>query len=238
MTADTGSFQEYDWNGAGNSGESGEAPPAHDYTSLFGAPDYLKLIRGNTGTAQSREYAEKIRSLMKAAVLASLRTGQVPDAAAFLHYGPEFATASGEFAASNEHARKAIDLITSPDSPALLFTVAAITLAYQLARNHEPQLARASETRKQQRAARRQAKRDGSQPPKPPPHKVSIHLPFGRKLEFGIRFRMRLPLVKLLAASVRAQTYDPAELATRVFSDPKLIAELRKQGIPVIIRDK
>jgi hypothetical protein len=231
MTTDTGQYQEYDWNDQGS--DNGFTPDDDpDYASLFDAPDYAKLIRGGTQTTVSKEYADKIRSLLKAGVLGTLRSGNIPDAATLLHYGPEFASATGELAASSERTRKLIDLITAPDAPVLLFTVVAVSMVFQLARNHEKELSAASMTRREQRTARKQARKDGT--PKPPARGITIKLPFGKSFTIGVRFRF--PIAKALAASIRAQTHDPADLATKVFSDPKLIAELRKQGIPVVIR--
>ena len=230
----TGQYQEYEWD-TGTTSDNGayrdDSEP--DYTSLFDAPDYAKLVRGGTQTAVSKEYAEKIRSILKAGVLGTLRAGNIPDAATLLHYGPEFATATGELAASSERTRKVLDFLTAPDAPALLFTVVAVSMIFQFARNHEKDLAQASMTRREQRAARKQARKQGT-PQAPPPRGLKVKLPFGKSFTIGIRFHF--PLTRTLAASIRSQTHDPADLTTKVFSDPKLIAELRKQGIPVVIR--
>jgi hypothetical protein len=63
----------------------------------------------------------------------------VPDAAAIIMHGSDLSRAAGDWAASDARVRKAIDFIAGgTENPALAFAAAALPMALQMLRNHEP----------------------------------------------------------------------------------------------------
>jgi hypothetical protein len=201
---------------------NGNSQPDFDITSLFNAPDIASFIKLPT-TQTSREYEQRVKSLLKAGVIGAINVENWADAATLLYHGPGFAAAAGQLANADDHAKRAIDLFTTPSSPLGMFIVTAIPLISQLMRNHEKQLKEAPSafrTRKERRAARR-AEQD-AQP------KVTVHLPFGKTIR--MRVRAKFPIGRVFAA-FRGQTRDPSQLAYEVFNNPKLQAELLKQGV-------
>ncbi len=201
---------------------------SNSYSAIFDAPDYSSFVK-QPKTATSREYELKARSMIKSGVMFSLQHGNAADAAAFLHYGPNLASAAGHFADSSEHARKMIDMITAPDNPTVIFALAALTLTSQLLRNRESLLAQLPEERKLARAQRK-AERANE---KATPPRLSVRVPFTRK-QIPIRFRFRFSFTGML----RSQTKDPNQLVQDVFTDENLVKELAKQNIRVTVRPK
>jgi hypothetical protein len=204
--------------------------------SLFDAPDYAQFIR-HQQTSRGAEYQKKVESMLKAAALTCFRNGDAVDGATILHYGPSFAHKAGDLTDVSDNARRAIDMLTAPDNPWVMFAIAALPFGMQLFRNHEAEASAAAKQVKQTRAEKREYKRrvrTGELPP-PPPRKVkgiTIHGPFGRK--FTVRIPVPRPAV--LINLLRSQTHEPAELATKVLSDPKLQKALAKQGIIIEVR--
>jgi hypothetical protein len=199
--------------------------PSYDWRTIWEAPDYAQLI----STRQSRkakEYTSKANSVLKAATLASINAGDFPDAAALLHHGPPFSHAVGQWADSNDRVAQAIDIITSPSSPVLMFTVTGLALVAQLFRNHETQLAEIPNARKRAKAEKQARKATAKA--EPPRFTVKA---FGR--QWPIRMRNRFKVRNLLGG-FRAQTQPPDQLTMRVFSDEKLQAALEKQGIKLV----
>jgi hypothetical protein len=84
------------------------------------------------------DYEDKVKSFLHT-VLKSTADSEstVPDAAAIIKYGPDFAEKTGDLAEHDPRVRKAIDLITAPDNPYFAFIMAAAPLAIQIIRNHE-----------------------------------------------------------------------------------------------------
>lgn len=216
-----------------HAGNGSEAPPKSgrddntpDYSKLFDAPDYSTFVK-LPKTAEAREYEKRVKSLLKAGVLSSIGSGNLADAAAFLHYGPGFAAAAGDLAGADEHAAKALDILTAPANPYMMFLLTAAPLVAQLVRNHEPEISRINvnpatwKERRQQRKAERAAR--GDQP------KFTLHLPFGRTITLGVR--IKFTMFKNMIAGFKANTHDPAMLTYNVFTDPKLLRELHKQGV-------
>jgi hypothetical protein len=201
-----------------------EPPP--DYRVIFGAPDLTTFFK-KTRTPTQKEYEARCASFLKAGVIGALNTGNMPDAAALLDLGPQFAQATGVLADADERARKAIDLLTSPNSPIAMFALTALPLISQLMRNHEPQIKAAPDTWRAARAARKAAKAGGPPVAKTEPA-FTLHLPFGRKIP--VRLTTRIKVGKLLSG-FRSQTSDPRELTFKVFSDPKIVKALADQGI-------
>jgi hypothetical protein len=202
-----------------------ETEEAYDWRTIWEAPDYAQLI----ATRQSRkakEYTSKANSVVKALTLASINAGDFPDAAALLHHGPPFTHAVGQWADSNDRVAAAVDIITSPSSPVLMFTVTGIALVAQIFRNHEAQLAEIPNTRKRAKAMKQAARAQSKA--EPPRFTVKA---FGRQWPIRIRSRFK---VRSLLGGFRAQTQPPEQLTVRVFSDEKLQSALEKQGIKLV----
>lgn len=203
-----------------------EDPPedAPGWEAIVNAPDYSQLI----ATRQSRRaklYTDKVNSVLKAGTFACINAGDFPDAAAILHHGPPFSYAAGQLADKNEKTARIIDLITSPESPAVLFAITASVIVTQLLRNHEDQIKRIPETR---REARRRRKAMATAKVEEPP-RFTIRI-LGR--EFPIRYRSKFRWSKAVGV-FRIQTQDPEDLTLRVFSDPDVMKSLEKQGFTI-----
>lgn|SRR5215475_407740 len=196
------------------------------WEAIWNAPDYSTLI----GARQSRraaEYTKKVNSVFKAVTFASIQAGDMPDAAAVLHHGPPFSHALGQLADKDRRVAASIDMLTSPSSPVMMALVTGVTLLAQVARNHEDQIKEIPNARKRARAIKKAQK--GSEVP--PRFTIRV---LGRS--FPIRFRSRFK-VSTLFAGFRSQTHEPQLLVMQVFSDPKLLTALEKQGIRLVKTD-
>ena len=214
-------------NGQTPSDDDTETPDIN-LTALFEAPDLAQFIK-LPKTRVARKYEQKIQAVLKAGLTASLNSDHVPDAAAFLYHGPGIAAAGGTLADQDERTRKVIDLITTPGNPAAMFLLAGTPFIAQLIRNHETELEQARDTARQRRKDARQRRRTGEPKPSKSTPRVSVTIPFIRKT-VSVGFRVRFP-VKRILSGFRSQTQPPDKLAYHVFSDPKVVAELQKQGI-------
>ena len=204
--------------------------PEEDVTweTIWNAPDYSQLI----ATRQSRrakEYTSKANSVAKALTMASIQAGDFPDAAALLHYGPPFTHALGQLADQNKRVAQAVDMLTTPSSPVVMFAVAAIALGSQIARNHEAQIKEIPNARKRAKAIKKTMKQNDKVTP--PRFTVKV---LGRQIP--IRFRSRIKFGAMFAG-FRSQTQEPQQLTFSVFSDPKVIAALEKQGFKLVSND-
>lgn len=204
---------------------NGHAPPS-DWRSIFDAPSYTDLIRP-AQSAKAKEYSDKVKSILKSGTVGAIKLGDLPDAATMLAYGPAFADASGQLAAQNEWAANAIDILTSPGSAPLTFALTASTFLLQLARNHEATFKELPNARRNAKL-RKRAMQDAH---KAEPPRFTIRA-FGR--EWPIRYRVRNNKLKGIFGAFRAQTRDPGELTYNVFTDPKVVSMLRKQGIVLV----
>lgn len=203
---------------------SGDTAGKPDLHSLFDAPDLASFVKAPK-TATAKEYEQRVRALLKAGIIGAINNKDLPDAATLIYHGPSFAAAAGYLADADDRAKHTIDMLTTPGNPYALFIMATLPMISQLFRNHERQLRTAPEvfrSRKQRKAARKAE--NANQP------KVEIKLPFGRSIKLGLR--ARFPIGRIFA-NMRGQTQDPDELTYRVFSDPKVVSELRKQGVPI-----
>jgi hypothetical protein len=203
----------------------GDNPPADESSGQYTGPDMSFMDSPDFGdfvrlpkTARAREYEKKTASALKAAMLACLGTpGTQPDAAAIIYHGSSFSKAAGILADRDEHAARFLDILTSPDNPYILFALAAVPLVSQLARNHEKQLAAVPDKVKMSRTQRK-----AQRALKPA---VEITIPF-------IKRKIKLPFrIKIGLSIFRAQSVDPNALMQRVFTDPVVVKELRKQGM-------
>ena len=198
-----------------------------DYSDLFGAPDFSSFIH-KPKSRIALDYEKRVLSFLKAGMLGAINTGNYPDAATIIALGPSFAAATGELAAADEHVAGFIDLVTAPANPYALFAMTVIPFVSQLVRNHEPQLAELTdkEKRKTRRTMRKQqGKLDAQMRPA-----LTVKIPF-------IKREIRLPF-RIKGINVwrrfRAQTQDPQALTYAVFSDPKVLKALEKQGIKIV----
>jgi hypothetical protein len=201
---------------------NGQPVTEPDWRSIFDAPDYTQIVK-TVQTAKSREYAIKVKSVLKSGVIGALNINDFPDAAAILAYGPGFADAAGQLAEASPRAERAIEIITSPSNVYVTFALTALPFFAQIVRNHEPQLKELPNVRRNARL-RRKAMSDAK---KAEPPRFTIRL-FGK--EWPIRFRSRFKPSKVLAL-FKTQTQEPESLTINVFSDPKVIKALEKQGI-------
>jgi len=217
--------------------EVSNEPSEPRYAAIFDAPDYTTLIR-IPKTAKAREYEKRMRSLLKAGTIGAINSGRLVDAATFLHYGPGLAAAVGDLAGADEKAAKAIDMFTSPASPALVFAATVLPFLGQMLRNHEDQMREMPSSVREFRKMRRQIKAQKAEANGgPEPAKVSIRVPFTR-FHMNFNVRLRWHPFRSLMAGVRTQTKEPSALVYQVFTDEKLLAALAKQGISIHIERK
>lgn len=210
-------------------------PPDEDtteeYTSLFDAPDYATFVKPEQ-TKRSKDYEQKVKSVLKATALAAFRNGYVADGATILHYGPSFAKTCGDLTDVSDGAAKAIDMITTPDNPWVVFAFAAIPFAFQFVRNHEQTAEQVQQGWRAARKERKAAKARGEIPLKREGTPIQIKLPFGK--QFTIR--VHLPRPASFVKAFHAQTHDPRTLTHHVLSDVKLRRVLEEQGIKFMVR--
>lgn len=211
------------------------APPPNDntrsYNTIFDAPDYAAFVK-HEQTNTAREYEEKVASMLKALALGAFKNGDIVDGATILHYGKPFAKTAGDLTDVSNGARRAIDLLTAPDNPWVVFVTTALPFAMQMMRNHEQTGSAVAKGWREARKERKRLKQEGRLPPKSEGTPITIKGPFGRKLTF----RIHLPRAAKVWNFFRAQTRDPVDLVTDVMSDEKLRKALAKQGIVVTVR--
>jgi hypothetical protein len=195
------------------------------WEAIWNAPDYSLLIKTRQ-SLRAKEYTTKINSVLKAATFASIQAGDLPDAAAILHYGPAWSNAMGVMADKDKRVAGAIDMLTSPSSPLVMALVTTITLAAQILRNHEKQIKEIPNARKRAKAEKK-ARAAGAKLA-PPRFKMRIW-----KWEIPVRFQPRVKLSTLFSG-FRAQTQAPELLTMAVFSDEDLLKALEKQGIRLV----
>jgi hypothetical protein len=191
----------------------------------------LKFIDADIGefikrpkTAIAREYEHKAESALNAVMrFCAQNPKTVPDAAAIIAYGDNFAAAVGEVAEINPKTRRMIDLILTPESPWLALAIAGIPLATQLMRNHQESLATIPSrfgSREQRKAAKAERKASKASQPK-----------FTFKI-LGKQIGIRIPL-KFKLGILTSQTVEPESLTNAVFSNEQVVKALKKRGIDV-----
>lgn len=207
-----------------DTGANGHRAEGEDWRSIFDAADFTSLIKP-AQTAKAKAYSGKVKSMLKSGVVGAINVGDFPDAATILHYGPSFADAAGQLADAEDWAAKAIDIITSPGNPVMLFLMTTIPFGAQFFRNHEQAIKQIPETRRQSRRRRKaMATAHKAEPPR-----FTIRA-FGRA--WPIHFRT--PKLGKALAGFTAQTRDPEALTYQVFTDPAVIRALKKQGIVLV----
>jgi hypothetical protein len=196
------------------------------YNVIFEAPDFASLMK-HKSSSTAKDYTDRVRSMVKAGVIAGIKTGNFADAAALLDHGDAFARATGDIADVSDTARKYLDILTAPDSPWLAFAMTSAMLFSQVARNHSEGIKTAAVTRKDKKRARKAAIAEGTMPEGAVTWKVPLI-----KKHVTLRFKISPKAILTRVAMVfQGSTYSPQELAFRVFSDEALIKTLASQGI-------
>lgn len=205
-----------------------EDAPSSAQPFLLDAPDFTQFVK-RTRTARGKEYEQKLASMGKAGFYFALHNGMYPDAAAILEKGPSAAEKLGDLAAQDERIARGIDMLTAPDNPYFAAGVAVIGLLGQLWRNHEPEIQQLPAMMKESRAERKVRKSAEKDTPK---RGIRVTLPFiKRTVTLGVK--LKFPIVGRMGKAVRMNTQEPQVIVNRVFSDPKLLRELKKQGIVI-----
>lgn len=188
----------------------GEEPGGQDYDQ----PD-SSFVTGDKRSPTAKTYERKTRKVLNAVFRqAVVHESTVPDAAAIIMYGPQFAEKLGDLAAHDVRVRRGIDMITEgSENPYLAFAVAAFPLVTQVWRNHEESLSPtgAVQAIKQSRARAKEK----------PTRQIKI--PFTKRF---LRIRFRLSF-----AGLRNMTNDPNALASYVFSNQEILDSMAKAGI-------
>lgn len=198
--------------------------------TLFDAPDYALFIR-HTRTERGKEYEQKVASMLKAAALGAFKSGNIHDGCAIVHYGPSFAKKCGDLTDVSQGAAKAIDLLTTPDNPWVMFAAISVPFIMQLFRNHEQEARIVKKTWREERAERKRMKAEGLTSPREKNGKpFTVRLPFGRSFTVHVH----IPTPRVILRVFYAQTKNPADLTTQVLSDTRLIKALEKEGIQFI----
>lgn len=124
-----------------------EPPEIPDVQEEPPKPD-ADLLKDRSRSRKEREYAKKVRKVFGMLTRVTItRPATVPDAAAFLLYGPKVSDSVGRLAAEHDAITGAVDIIdTLNDSPYIALATSLAPLAMQLARNHEPILEPAERT--------------------------------------------------------------------------------------------
>lgn len=185
-----------------------------DSHSDYQEPDET-IIKEKPKSRTHKEYEKKVRGGLATAfnILAS-RESTVPDAAAIIMHGPEFADKAGALADHDARFRRAIDMLSEgSENPYIAFAAAAIPMGLQVYRNHKDILQPSviASTIKQNRAEAKAR----------PPRKIRI--PFTKKY-LEVRLQFQLP-------SVEAVTNPPEALSNYVFSQPAVQEMIKKQEI-------
>ena len=212
-----------------------EEEEEYDFSDLFSAPNYADFIRTKPNS-NAQKYEVRVASLMKAGLMASINAENYPDAATFLKHGPRFSKAAGNLAAESPQFAAMVDMLTAPESPVVMFALAAIPLFGQLWRNHQSEVEQAASTFRQRRAQAKAERKAGvKQPTTVKPLKVKL---FKREWTVPIKVRVKFPNPMRFFKAFLAPTVDPRRLTYEVLGDPKVQAELRKMGIhPVSSQD-
>lgn len=185
------------------------------WQAILDAPDYISLLKGKP-TAQAQEYQTRVNSVLKEVLKYRLGSGtpsSLADVSALLAYGPDFAERAGALADHDERARKALDILTAPDNPWIMFAFAAIPLIGQFLRNHDEQIKAIPGAVKKTRAER---KAERANRPKP-----VIHLG-KRVITLPIRVRIRFALF-------RPNSVEPQALINHVMASEKVRKALKEQ---------
>lgn len=204
--------------------QNGQAPETAKWQAILDAPEYTSLLKGRP-SAEAREYQERVNSILKETLKYRLGAGTISglaDVSAILAYGPDFAERTGVLAAHDDKAKKAIDMLTAPDNPWVLFAFAALPLIGQVLRNHDEDVTRIRRGwSKEARAERRAQKETRAVAPKP---KIRL---FKREITLPFRLRIKLSLF-------RPNSVEPQVLINQVMGSDKVRKAIHeKYGVKI-----
>lgn len=204
--------------------QNGEGPKLPNWQAILDAPEYTSLLKGRP-SQEAREYQDRVNSILKETLKYRLGAGTITglaDVSAILAYGPDFAERAGMLAAYDDKAKKALDMLTAPDNPWVLFAFAAIPLIGQLLRNHDEDVTRIRRGWSKEARAERKAQKE-TQAAKP---KAKIRL-FKREITVPFRFKIKLSLF-------RPNSTDPQVLINQVMGSDKVRKALHdKYGVKI-----
>lgn len=177
-----------------------------------------EFVQSITRGRIAKQYEKKIKVVLNTIFRQTVaHPTTVPDAAAIIMYGPQFAEKWGDLAEADKRVRRGIDTILGgAENPYLAAAIATMPLLLQAYRNHEEALSPsgAVEAIKQSRAKAKERE----------PRKIRI--PFTKRhIEF--RWRVSVP-------GVHNMTNEPDQLAAYVFNNQDIIEAMRKAGIETI----
>lgn len=207
--------------------QNGSGPKLPNWQAILDAPEYTSLLKGRP-SAEAREYEQRVNSILKEVLKYRLGAGTITslaDVSAILAYGPDFAERTGVLAAHDERAKKAVDMLTAPDNPWVLFAFAAIPLIGQFLRNHDEDVTRIRRGWSKEARAERKAQKEAlAAKPKP---KVRL---FKREITLPFRFRIKLSLF-------RPNSVEPQILINQVMGSDKVRKAIRdKYGVSIASR--
>jgi hypothetical protein len=195
-----------------------EEDPRLSWAVILDAPEVTSFLK-KTETPRAKEYRDKVNSVLNTALQFRLGSPNgLADVSAILQRGPAAALRAGALADESKEFRKALDVITAPDNPAVMFALTAIPLVMQILRNHEGEMAQARDAR----AAKKKLTPDERKAAKQARPRVEFKA-LGRtwKLPFAFKFKM--------GNALRMNTVPPDYLVSTVIGDPKIRAELTKR---------
>jgi hypothetical protein len=205
-------------NGAGEPQATPEDDPRLSWAVILDAPEIASFLK-KTETPRAKEYRDKVNSVLNTALQFRLGApGGLADVSAILQRGPATALRAGALADESEGFRKALDVLTAPDNPAVMFALTAIPLVMQIFRNHEGELQEAQNIRK----ARKRMTPDEKKTARAAKPRVEFKL-LGKtwRLPFVMKFK--------LGNVLKTNTLPPEYLVSTVIGDPKIRAELTKR---------
>src|SRR5215831_349641 len=187
-----------------------DIPGEDDYDEP--SPEFIdKRYRGPV----ARKYEKKIRKGLNTIFRQCVaHEATVPDAAAIIMHGPQFAEKWGDLANVDPRVRRGIDMLTDgTENPYLAAAAASLALFIQVYRNHEESMSPKAvvETVK---TARRQAKERPAR---------EFRIPFTKRT-LQIRFHLHVPAVENFSN-------EPAALARYVFENQEILDQLETAGI-------
>lgn len=171
---------------------------------------------------------------LKAALIGSINSGNLPDAAAIIKHGPGFCASTGALAEDNKLVAGLMDIMTSPTGSATLFILSALPFASQIWRNHERAFTQEMPARWKHGKAERKARKTGDVPREPRKPAFTLKIPFIRK-GIPVYLRTRFPVGKAVITYFKGTSAPPENIVYEVFSDKKVTEALHKMGVDIRI---
>lgn len=155
------------------------------------------------------KYENKVRGILQIPFRAALgQKSTVPDAAALFLYGPKVSEKWGDLAATNDAIARGIDWLTEGSESVMgAAFIATVPLVLQGWRNHEPQLENANLGF--------------------PKFWLRKDKDTGKRPRFTVRFRLKM------SKRAKLWTNDPDSIAEYVFTNPSVVAAMKKQKLTV-----